>query len=42
VKSIKKEEQVWVLWPFLEGGNKILMEAKTETKCGALTEGKAI
>ena len=38
----KKEEQSVGPLVLLRKGNKILMGANTETKCGAETEGKAV
>ena len=34
-----EKTKVWVLWDFLEGGDKIHMVGDTETKCAAETEG---
>ena len=42
MKLKKKENQSVVASVLLRRGNKILMGANTETKCGAETEGKAI
>ena len=40
--KFKKEDQSVGASVFLRKGNKILMGANTEKKCGAETEGKAI
>ena len=40
--NFKKEDQSVGASVLLRKGNKILMGANTETKCGAETEGKAI
>jgi hypothetical protein len=42
MKSKKKKDQSMDASVFLRRGNKILMGANMETKCGAETEGKAI
>jgi hypothetical protein len=42
MKLKKKENQSVVASVLLRRGNKILMGANTETKCGAETEGKVI
>jgi hypothetical protein len=42
MKLKKKEEQSVGALVLLRKGNKILMGANMETKCGAETEGKAI
>jgi hypothetical protein len=40
--KLKKKEDQSVGVSILRKGNKILMKANTETKCGAESEGKAI
>jgi len=42
MKLKKKEDKSVYALVLLRRGNKILMRGKTETKCGAETEGKAI
>jgi hypothetical protein len=42
MKLKKKKDQSVGVSVLLRRGNKILMGANTETKCGAETEGKAI